>query len=148
MIDYEPDYVYMIPVAYNSKEIFYEDLKTVPARIRGAFLTDEEKKDKIDFKFIDSENKVIYEASGNAKIFDFVVNTPGKYKIVFDNSFLNKDIKITFTMNSDQNPILKKDNLTFTESKLDTLIDFIKKFNLEFRFSRNSHKEEFSSKII
>jgi len=50
MSDYEPTYVYMIPIGQRKKEIFYEDITIVPARIRGAFLTDEEKKDKVDFE--------------------------------------------------------------------------------------------------
>jgi hypothetical protein len=50
MKDYEPDYVYMIPVGYKKKEIFYENITHVPVTIRGAFLTDEDKKDKIEFE--------------------------------------------------------------------------------------------------
>ena len=50
MKDYEPDYVYMIPVGYKKREIYYENITHVPVIIRGAFLTDEDKKDKIDFE--------------------------------------------------------------------------------------------------
>lgn len=49
MKDYEPDYVYMIPIGYKKKEIYYENITHVPVTIRGAFLTDEDKKDKIEF---------------------------------------------------------------------------------------------------
>jgi hypothetical protein len=148
MTDYEPDYVYMIPIAYKSKEVFYEQITTVPARIRGAFLTDDEKKDKIDFSILDEGDKVVYQATANEHIFDFNINTVGKFKIIFHNKYLSSDIKVTFTMNTDQNPILKKESLTFTESKLDSLVDFIKKFNLEFRFNRNANREKFLSKLL
>jgi hypothetical protein len=148
MSDYEPDYVYMIPIAYRAKEVYYEQITTVPARVRGAFLTDDEKKDKIEFSIMDAQDKVIYTATGNEHIFDFKIETAGRYKIVFYNKFLNSDIKVTFTMNADQNPILKKESLSFTETKLDSLVDFIKKFNLEFRFNRNANREKFLSKLF
>ena len=50
MKDYEPDYVYMIPVGYRKHEIFYENITHVPVTVKGAFLTDEDKKDKIEFE--------------------------------------------------------------------------------------------------
>jgi hypothetical protein len=148
MSDYEPDYVYMIPIAYKAKEVFFEQITNVPARIRGAFLTDDEKKDKIDFAILDDRDVMLYQASANEQIFDFKVDRAGKLKIVFHNKYLNGDIKVTFTMNTDQNPILKKESLSFTESKLDSLVDFIKKFNLEFRFNRNANREKFLSKFF
>ena len=50
MSDYEPEYVVMINIPYKSKEIYYEDIQNTPADVRGAFLTDEDKKEKIDFE--------------------------------------------------------------------------------------------------
>lgn len=50
MKDYEPDYVYMIPVGYRKREVYYENITHVPVTIRGAFLTDEDKKDRIEFE--------------------------------------------------------------------------------------------------
>ena len=41
--------------------------------------------------------------------------------------------------------MLKKDNLSFTEKKLEDLHEFIEKFHLEFKFNRNSHRMKYSS---
>lgn len=143
MGDYEPDYVYMIPLAYKTKEFFYENITHVPARFRGAFLTDEEQKDRIDLEIIGPKGDLQYYNSTNECIFDFNVTDVGKYTIVFNNRYINSEIKATFTMNTGQNNILKKDDLSFTEKKLDNLLHFIKKFNLEFKFNRNSHRERY-----
>lgn len=119
MADYEPDYVYMIPIAYKTKEIFFENITHVPARIRGAFLSDEEKKDQVDFEILGPHEEVVYRNTTNECLFDFTVNTPGRYKIYFNNRYVNSDIRITFTMNTGQNPILKKEDLSFSDQKLD-----------------------------
>lgn len=144
MGDYEPDYVYMIPLSYKTKEYFYENITHVPARIRGAFLTDEEKRDRIDFEIIDPKNTVVYHNSTNECIFDITVNEPGKYIIAFNNRYVNSDIRVTFTMNTGQNPILKKGDLSIADTKLDSLLRFIKHFNVEFKFSRAVHSERFN----
>jgi hypothetical protein len=143
MSDYEPDYVYMIPISYKTKEIFYENITTVPVRIRGAFLTDEETKDRINFEIVGPNNEILYHNTTNECIFEFVAQTPGKYMIVFNNKYMNNDIKVTFTMNSGQNPILKKEDLSFTDQKLENLQNFIKRFNLEFKMNRNIHQERY-----
>ena len=83
MSDFEPDYVYMIPVAYKRKETFFEEIITVPARIRGAFITDNEKKDKIYFSITSMNDTVLYEATTNENIFDFEIITIGRIKINF-----------------------------------------------------------------
>jgi len=143
MSDYEPDYVYMIPLGYKTKEYYYENITHVPARIRGAFLTDEEKKDQIEFEIVGPNNDVKYFNNTNECIFDFNVTDIGKYTIVFNNRYVNSDVKVTFTMNTGQNPILKKADLSFADQKLDNLISFIQKFKLEFKFNRNIHVERY-----
>lgn len=52
MKDYEPEYVYMIPLAHKKQELYYENISSVPAYVRGAFLTDDDKKDKVDFEVL------------------------------------------------------------------------------------------------
>lgn len=148
MSDYEPDYVYMIPLGYKSREQYYENITTVPARIRGAFIVDEEQRDQIDFEVLNSRNEVVYFNTSNECIFDFTAIEPGRYKLIFNNRYVNSEIKVTFTMNTSQNPILKKQDLSISEQKLDNLIGFIKRFNLEFKLSRNVHQERYKSKIL
>ncbi len=145
MKDYEPDYVYLIPVSYKRKEVFFEEITQVPARLRGAILTDVEKKDDIYFSITSYNDTVLYEATGNNDIFDIVIDTPGRIKISFSNKFASKDMKVMFTMNTGQNHILSKENLNFTDGKLNNLKDFMNRFEVEFKFSRHSHNEKFES---
>lgn len=143
MSNYDPDYVYMIPLNFKTKHTYFEDITTIPARIRGAFIVNEEKKDNIDFEIIGPRSNVVYRNTTNECIFDLEVNDIGRYTILFNNRYLNEEVQITFTMNTGQNPILKKDDLSFTDKKLDSLFTFIKRFNLESKLNRNLHRERY-----
>lgn len=145
MSDYEPDYVYMIPLKYKSRETYYETIETVPVNIRGAFMTDEEKADTIDFQIIDPSNNIIYQNSTNVCIFNLQIVQPGRYQIVFNNRYVNTDLKVTFTMKNGQNSILKKEDLSISNQKLDNLLNFIQRFDLEFKFNRNIHNDRYKS---
>ena len=79
--------------------------------------------------------------STNEWIFSFQATVPGFYKIEFINSYINHDIKVTFTMNAGQNPMLKKNDLTSVEEKLNNLFKFFKKFQLEYRMTTNNQEE-------
>lgn len=50
MADYEQDFIHMIPLKHAFKEIYYENITQVPARIRGAFIADEEQRHRINFE--------------------------------------------------------------------------------------------------
>lgn len=145
MSDYEPDYVYMIPLKYKSREVYYETIETVPVTIRGAFMTDEEKSDTIDFQIIDPSNNIIYHNSTNVCIFNMQITQPGRYQIVFNNRYVNSDLKVTFTMKNGQNSILKKEDLSISNQKLDNLLNFVQRFDLEFKFNRNMHNDRYRS---
>lgn len=147
MSDYDSDYVYLLPLKYKSAEVYYENITTVPARLRGAYIIDEESQNKIDFEILDPNNTRVYFNSSHQCIFDFNVTKAGRYSIVFNNRYVNSELRVTFTMNTGQNIILKKDDLTVTEQKLDNLMAFIKRFNVEFKFNRNIHQERYKSKI-
>ena len=62
---------------------------------------------------------------------------------MFNNRYVNSELRVTFTMSTGQNIMLKKDDLTLTEQKLETLSAFIKRFNVEFKFNRNIHQERY-----
>ena len=47
MSDYEPDFVYMIPIDYKTSEVFYQKFNKSPFLMRGALLVDEEKDEKV-----------------------------------------------------------------------------------------------------
>ena len=131
MSDYESTYVYMIPVAYKSSQVFYENITTVPARIRGAFIVAEATKEKIEFKI----------KGPNAAIFELNVTEKGLYEINFNNRYKNSELRPTFTMNPGQNEILKKKDINKTEEKLDQLISFLKNYGTEDKLKRNVHRK-------
>lgn len=146
MYDYDPGYVYMIPVKSKRTEKFYEDITKVPVNIRGAFLTDENIKDKIEFIITDPNSKLVYKNFTNECIFEFEATVPGTYKIKFRNSQSKHELKVTFTMNTYQEDILQNDHLTFTEKKIENILKFTEKIRLEEGFVRQKRKERFSSK--
>ena len=147
MSDYDSDYFYLIPLKYKTREIYFENITTVPARLRGAFIVDEQSKNKIDFEISSPSGKKVYTNTSHQCIFDFNVTEVGKYTIAFNNKYVNSELKVTFTMNTGQNIVLKKDDLTVTEEKLDKLSSFVKRFNLEFKLSANIHKERYKRKF-
>jgi hypothetical protein len=88
MSDYSPDFVNIIPLPYRRKEMFYEHIKLVPTRLRGAFLLDETKNEKIDFQIIDTEGRTIYAKTGSHDIFDLNITEAGLYRIIFTNDYV------------------------------------------------------------
>ena len=147
MKDFESTYVYIIPIPYKTVQIFYENITSVPARVRGAFIIDDIKKDKVDFKIKDPNGKVLYSNITHQAIFDFNVTVPGFYEILFNNRFKNGEIKPTFTMNTAQNDILKKSDLNKTEEKLDELVTFLKSLGTEDKMKRNVQRKRYKKLI-
>lgn len=130
MRDYEPMYVYMIPVKKKGAESFYETINKVPARVRGAYLTETNKKDKIEFIILSPDNKLIYKNFTNECIFEFEATQPGDYSIKFRNPVGEGEINVTFTLNTYQNEILNSEHLSFSEKKIDGLAHFINQINV------------------
>ena len=95
---------------------------------------------------MDPNDQVILVNATNEWIFNFNATIVGFYKIIFYNSYVNSNIKVTFTMNTGQNPMLKKQDLSFVEQKLQNLFQFVKKFQLEFKVTRNNQVERSKSK--
>jgi hypothetical protein len=85
MLDYESEFVYMIPLPYLETITYYEDIIIAPARIRGAIIGNEKKKKKIEFKVIDASGETILEHVGKEYIFDFTTTSLGKYTFEFKN---------------------------------------------------------------
>jgi len=86
MIDYESDFVFMIPLEHKIPQVFYEDIIHVPARIRGALIANNEKsKKKIGFRIIDPTGEVIMTKKIKEFIFDFTTTRRGKFTFEFTN---------------------------------------------------------------
>ena len=147
MKDYDGDYLYLIPLKYKEKQVFYEQIN-IPTQIRGAFFIDESTDVKIGFDIISPTGKKLFSNKENYAIFVINITEIGRYSIVFNNNIVNNDIRITFTLCTNQNKILKKENLSQTELKLQKLNTFIKRFNVEYKFNRNLHQERYKSIFI
>lgn len=146
MSDYQSPYVYMIPVAYKARQIFYENITQVPATIRGAYILDETKKEKIDFLIKSPSGSTVYSNTTHSAIFIFNVTEAGIYEIIFSNRYKNAELKPAFTMNTQQNKILQKEDLNQTEASIDQMIAFLKGISTEDKMKRNIHRERYLSK--
>ncbi len=146
MSEYNMEYLYEIPLRQREQEIYYENVTTVPTVFKGAFYIPDETTDKIDFYIRDSNNHLVYKATGHYNIFEIPINKTDKYSITFRNMAKNK-VVITFTMNTGQNNMINAKDLTNTEKKMDDLKSVIKKFNMEFKISRDIHMKRYQSKL-
>lgn len=148
MYDYEPGYVYMIPVKAKKSETFYEEISKVPVNVKGAFLTDENIKDKIEFIVVDPNNRMVYKNFTNECIFEFEAKIPGTYQIKFRNSQSKHELKVTFTMNTYQEEILQKDHFNFTDEKVNSLGKFMDKIRFEEGMISKKRRERKMSKSL
>ena len=143
MSDFISQYVYMIPVPYKKEVDYYEIISQVPCLMRGAFLNEDanSENDVIDFKIISPNNKVIFEASSIGKIFSLNLTEKGVYKLCFNNKVNNKEVYPTLIMNTGQNLVVEKDNLSETEKKFDRIINFLVKNEQENKVNRGFRKK-------
>ena len=147
MTEYNMEYIYEIPLNKREQETYYENVTTVPTVFKGAFYIPDETTDKIEFYIKDSHNQVLHKTTGHYNIFEIPINKADKYSITFRNNLAKKKVVITFTMNSGQNNIINSKDLTNTEKKMDDLEAVIKKFNMEFKLSRDIHMKRYQSKL-
>ena len=146
MQDFKFEYIYYIPINPREQEIYFENVTTVPTTFKGGYFLSDESTNKIEFYIKDSENRIIYEAKAHHNLFEFNVTKADRYSIKFRNNIAKEKVVVTFTMNTGQNDIIGKKELTETEKKLDALDNVIKKFNMEFKLSRDIHTKRYKSK--
>ena len=147
MNDYKMEYLYYIPINQRDQEVYFENVTTAPTIFRGAFFLSDESTDKIEFYIKNSFDKLIYKATGHYNIFDIPINETGLYTITFRNNLARNKVVVTFTMNTGQNNMINSTDLTNTEKKMDNLEGVIKKFNMEFKLSRDIHIKRYQSKL-
>ena len=111
--------------------------------MRGAFLNEDanSENDFIDFKIISPYNKVIFEASSIGEIFSLNLTEKGVYKLSFYNKANNKEVYPTLIMNTGQNLVVEKENLSETEKKFDKIINFLIKNEQENKVNRGFRKK-------
>jgi hypothetical protein len=138
MSDYVSQYIYMVPVPYRTPVDFFENITKVPCLMRGGFLLEEanSEKDVIDFSIIAPNKTVIYKSESIGGIFNLNLTEKGLYTILFNNKVLHREVKPTIIMNSGQNLMVEKENLSESEKKLDSLIAFFKKFDQDNKLNR------------
>lgn len=148
MKNFEPMYVYMIPIKKKGTEAFYETITKVPVNVRGAFLTEASKKDKIEFLILSPDNKLLYKNITSQCIFNFEANQPGDYIIKFRNSQADEEINVTFTLNTYQTEVLSSAHLSISEQKIDTLTHFINQINVLEDFVVSQERGQKKSKLL
>ena len=143
MSDFISQYVCIVPVPYKKEVDYYEIIKQVPCLMRGAFLNEDanSENDFIDFKIISPYNKVIFEASSIGEIFSLNLTEKGVYKLSFYNKANNKEVYPTLIMNTGQNLVVEKENLSETEKKFDKIINFLIKNEQENKVNRGFRKK-------
>ena len=146
MQDFNYDYLYYIPINPREQEIYFENVSSVPTTFKGAFFLPDETTNKIEFYIKDSYDKIIHKAIGHHNLFEFNITKQDIYSITFRNNIAKEKVVITFSMNTGQNNILVSKDLTNTEKKMDALEAVIKKFNMEFKLSRDIHTQRYKSK--
>ena len=140
MPDYVSQYIYMIPLRYKQSMVFYENVTKFPVIMKGGILLEETTvaTEKIDFS-IEAPNKtIIFKSTKYADLFSLNCTVPGLYKITIANNYLNREAKPTLILNTGQNLILEKENLSETEKKMDKLITFLKKYDQDTKITRYS----------
>ncbi len=150
MSDYEPKYVYMIPVERKMTEMFYETILKVPVKVRGAFLISSEsgKKKPVEL-LIKGPNKIpLYRNATVAGIFEFEATEAGDYVILLRNRISKEPITVTFTMNTYQDEILTSEHLSYSEEKLNNLAKFMTGIYTEEGFSSQFMKDKKKCKYI
>ena len=146
MQDYVYDYLYYIPLNPKEQEIYFENVTSVPTTFKGSYFLSDESTNKIEFYIRDSNDKIIHKAVGHHNIFEINITKIDRYSITFRNNIAKEKIVVSFSMNTGQNNMLESKDLTDTEKKMDALEAVIKKFNMEFKLSRDIHTLRYKSK--
>ena len=138
MPDFVGQYMYSIPVKKRTQVEYYENITKVPCKFQGAFILDEAQSDqeKIEFKIISPNNTVIYQKTNVASIFSVEINEKGLYTLLFNNKYLNRDVRPSLVVNSGQNLVLERENLSETENKLEKIMAFLLKYDQDRKLTR------------
>ena len=138
MSNFVSQYIYTIPINKRTLVEYYENITKAPCLLQGAFIFDEAKNEKevIDFKIIAPNRSVIFQTSDIASIFSIQIYEKGLYTFQFYNRVVNREIRPTLMVNSGQNLILEKANLSGTEGKLEKIVAFLQKYEQDRKLTR------------
>ena len=138
MSNFVAQYIYTIPINRRTVVEYYENITRVPCLLQGAFILEEAKNEKeiLDFKIIAPNRTVIFQASDIASMFSLQIYEKGLYTFQFNNRVINREIRPTLMVNSGQNLILEKENLSATENKLEKIVAFLQKYEQDRKLNR------------
>ena len=138
MSNFVSQYIYSIPISKRSQVEYYENITKVPCLFQGAFILEEAQNERevIEFKIISPNGTILFEATDIASIFSLQIHEKGLYTFVFNNRVINREIRPTLMVNSGQNLILERENLSGTESKLEKIVAFLQKYEQDRKLNR------------
>ena len=90
-----------------------------------------EKNEKVELKIESPSGNIIYSDITGQLIFKFDLKETGIYKFHFDNRYVNSELRVTFTLNSGNNDVIKKADLDFSHQKANELLSVISKMKNE-----------------
>jgi hypothetical protein len=155
MSDYEQELVFTIKLQPNTFTYFYEDVleHSINKPIRGAFLvTNNDDYESNIVMEVHSDKSLIYKTEASQDVFFFEVDKPMTLKIRLVNP-TNKEVSLTFTINSNHNQLAEKEHLSFSEDKLNQISSFLNRLTAERRFlisnmiDKNSKLEHIAMKF-
>ena len=140
MQNFVSQYIYTIPINKRTQVEYYENITKVPCLFQGAFILEEAKSEKeiLSFKIIAPNKTIIFEANDIGAIFSLEIYEKGLYTFQFNNRNINREIRPLFMVNSGQNLILEKENLSGTEEKLEKIVAFLQKYDQDRKLTRGA----------
>ena len=138
MSNFVSQYIYTIPINKRAHVEYYENITKAPCLLQGAFILEEAKNEKevIDFKILSPNKTIIFQATDIASIFSIQIYEKGLYTYQFNNRAINREVRPTLMVNSGQNLILEKENLSGTEDKLNKIVAFLQKYDQDRKLNR------------
>jgi len=146
MLDYQQDFIFTTILNPRKPQIYYEEftVENFNSTIRGAFIVQGEKGENIQLEIIQGEEKLL-SVRGGQKIFTFTPLKPGVLAIVLS---CKRKTKLTFTMETNRLRIVTKEHMTYSEKKIDSLMNFIKNYDLKKHFLKIKHENRNKSKFL
>ena len=140
MADYEPEFIYQIPIESLGVLEFYQEIKVESDSIKGAFLVPDLKDGEFYFQIQNEKSEKLFESTKKGQIFQLEGKKNQLLRIIFTNK-TEEDLIITFTMNTHYNTLVKKHEVTEVDEKMNELVTLINRLNLEMKIKRNTQDE-------
>eukprot|EP01017_Pseudomicrothorax_dubius_P012278 TRINITY_DN1493_c0_g1_i6.p1 TRINITY_DN1493_c0_g1~~TRINITY_DN1493_c0_g1_i6.p1 ORF type:complete len:257 (-),score=47.94 TRINITY_DN1493_c0_g1_i6:374-1144(-) len=123
----------------RDSEIFIENIKYTPTKIRGAWFVGHEGENSLDFKVVDPLGKEVYNNKDNKKegIFYFDTHHQGNFEFRFYNPSFTTTQKVTFVLHCGNatDSLLTSTNIDPLEKKLRTIDKGIRDVHVETKFA-------------